>query len=168
MTRSTQMNEKDAVKILGLNGEVTPEIVKRAYHKACSQYHPDRNPAGTEMMKAVNAAYQAIKDITKNIEIDEAAQSYGEDLNEAINAIIHLDLTLEICGAWVWVRGDTKTYKTQLKEAGYKWAPKKKSWYFRPADYKSRSRGKYSMDEIREKFGTDTVARKPQQNIQYA
>jgi curved DNA-binding protein CbpA len=153
----TQLNIKDACKILGINGDITPEIVKQAYRRASMQYHPDRNPAGVEMMKSVNLAYEALKDVTQIIEIDESVRNYGEDLNNAINAVINLNLTLEICGAWLWVSGDTRQYKEHLKEHGFRWAPKKKMWYFRPEDYKSFARGNHSMDEIRAKYGSGNI-----------
>ena len=50
------MKETDAAKPLGLEGEIDPEMVTKAYRRAAMQYHPDRNPAGEQMMKAINAA----------------------------------------------------------------------------------------------------------------
>jgi curved DNA-binding protein CbpA len=155
------MKISDALAILGLSGEYNPDIIKTAYRKACSLYHPDRNPAGLEMMKMVNQAYDLLKDkigIEKIGDID--ISSYGEDIFNALSKIISLGLDIEICGAWVWLHGDTKPHKDIIKEAGFKWAPKKKLWYFRPADYKSKSRGKFSMDEIRDKHGSEKVTQK--------
>ena len=121
------------------------------------QYHPDRNPAGLEMMKVINSAYDALKDYqgdtifkTDNVDFD-----YSEKLNEAINAIIDLSgLYLEICGSWLWVGGNTKEHKEALKANKFKWSPKKSKWYFRPDDFKSYNRGKFDMDQIREKHGS--------------
>ena len=76
-----------------------------------------------------------------------------EAMKEAITKISHLGLTIEVCGSWVWVSGDTKPHKEALKEAGFKWAPKKSMWHFRPTDHKSYSRGKWSINEIKEKHG---------------
>lgn len=53
------MNIRDALSILGLEATADPDAIKTAYRKACIQYHPDRNPAGLETMKAVNVAYQS-------------------------------------------------------------------------------------------------------------
>ncbi len=152
------MHPKDAAKILGLNGELTPEIVRQAYRKACSKYHPDKNPGGLEMMKAVNLAYESLKDTTETIDLDESALNYGDELNEALNAIIELDgLEIELCGSWVWVSGNTREHKDILKESGFKYAGKKKMWSFHPADFKSWSRGKASMDDIRGTYGSKQV-----------
>lgn len=153
-----KLNHKDALGILDLPTQCTFEDIKKAYRIACSKYHPDRNPAGLEMMKLVNAAYQALSDyqadFTKGDSDFMEEHKLGDEMNAALNAIISLGLTIEVCGAWIWVSGDTRPHKEALKAAGYRWAPKKEMWHWRPADSKSWSRGKYSMDEIRSKHGS--------------
>ena len=156
------MNIKDALSILALTATADPKAIKTAYRKACIKYHPDRNPAGLKMMKAVNVAYQFLTEISYNgteRPIDEEVNSdFGDRLNEAINAVIGLSgVNIEVCGAWVWLTGNTKPYKTEIKTAGYWWAKKKRSWYFRPADYKSRNKGDWDMDKIRDKYGSINV-----------
>ena len=162
------MHINDALKVLGVTGEYNPEIIKAAYRKACSLYHPDRNPAGLEMMKLVNQAYEALKNATGEAIIEGDYSSYGEDLNNALNAVYGLGFDIEICGAWIWLHGDTRPHKEKLKEAGFKWAPKKKLWYFRPADYKSKGRGKFSMDEIRASHGSEKVTEKERNKLRAA
>ena len=153
------MKLNDAAQILGLSGEVTPEEVKRAYRQAALKFHPDRNPAGAEMMKIINAAYDVLKDYAGEIEAEDAAGeagSYPEAVNEALNAIIGLDgLEIEICGAWVWVDGETYRHRAILKEAEFRFASKKKRWYFRPENWRSSSRGQFTMDDIRYKYGSE-------------
>lgn len=151
------MKISDAVKVLGLSGDVTPKDVKAAYRVAAMKYHPDRNPAGADMMKIINAAYDALKDYSGEVPTSDEAETedYPEAVNDALNAVFGLDgLEIEICGAWVWVGGNTFKHKAVLKEAGYKYASKKKSWYFRPEDWHSSSRGSYSMEDIRGKYGS--------------
>jgi hypothetical protein len=149
------MNVSDACKILGLTGELTPEITKKAYRKACAKYHPDRNPAGLEMMKAVNEAYAELKDHTGNADILSSDITYGHELFEALTKIMHCGLTIEVCGSWVWVAGETKQYKEILKEAGFKWAIKKMMWFYRPPGKKCFSRGSKSIDDIRATYGSE-------------
>ena len=125
------MNVYDAAKILGLSGEVTPEQVKAAYRQACKKYHPDRNPAGEEMMKIINQAYDVLKDYAGDIK--EQPTDYGDLLNDALNAVFGLSgLVIEICGSWVWITGNTRDHKDALKAAGFKWASKKESVVFPP------------------------------------
>lgn len=160
------MNQKDAFKILGLSGQITKDDVKKAYKKACSKYHPDRNPAGLEIMKMVNVAYESLKDFEGDASITVDASKYGDEVASALNDISSLGLVIEICGAWVWVSGDTKTYKDALKKSGFKWAPKKECWYFRPSDVKrSRSFGAYSMNAIRDKYGSVQVNKREKRRL---
>lgn len=146
------MKLQDAASILGLEGNVDAEMVRKAWVAAAKKYHPDVNSAGLEMMKVINAAYERLKGFVGtlgSIHKAESGRSYPDFLNDALNVIIATPLEIEICGAWVWVGGDTRAYRDVLKGAGYRWAPNKKRWYFRPAEWKSRSRGKYTMDDIR-------------------
>ena len=158
------MNIYDAAKILELSGNVNPAMSKKAYLKACKKYHPDINPAGDEMMKLVNSAYDAIKDYEG--EIKDQQSDYGEAINNALNQVFGLSgLIIEICGAWLWITGDTKEHKDKLKQAGFKWASKKKAWYFRPEEYRSRSKGNSSLEEIREKYGSVKAYRNQNNNM---
>ena len=164
------MKSSDAAKILELSGEITPELVKAAYKRAALKYHPDRNPAGEEMMKMINAAEEILKDSSGNLTEEESCieDGYPEAVFNALQKIISLPgLDIEICGSWVWVDGATFPHKAELKEAGFKFAPKKKRWYFRPEDWKSRSRGALAMDEIREKYGSSRPDRPHQPAIQH-
>lgn len=153
------MNIQDALNILGLTqGNVTPADIKQAYRKACSTYHPDRNPAGLEMMKLINKAYEIAKDFQGQYTPQNSTKNYGETINQALNAIINLGLTIEVCGAWVWLSGNTKPHRETLKEAGFKWSSKKSQWYFRPEEHKSFNRGRsWSMNEIRSKYGSEKI-----------
>ena len=104
-------------------------------------------------MKVVNAAYKVLRDYSGTIE-DEQSE-YGELLNTALNTILPLHgLIIEVCGVWIWVTGDTRAHKETLKQANFKWASKKKAWHFRPEQFRSRSRGKTTLDQIREKYGS--------------
>ncbi|CAL7964418.1 Molecular chaperone DnaJ [Gammaproteobacteria bacterium] len=154
------LSAKDALAILNIqSNNLTPEDIKAAYRKAAAKYHPDHNPAGLEMMKMVNVAYETLKtlDPSKTNNSTPNTYDYGDAINNALNAIINLGLTIEICSAWIWISGNTKPYKDILKNAGFFWSPKKLCWYFRPADYKSHNRSAWSMDKIREIYGSAKV-----------
>ncbi len=112
------------------------------------------------MMKVVNEAFDALKDYSGTIKQDQQTD-YGDLLNEALNVVLGLPgLMVEICGSWVWITGNTKEHKGALKKAGFKWASKKKAWYFRPEQFCSRSKGNKTLDEIREKYGSERPKRK--------
>ena len=166
------MNINTALSILGLEaGQHTSKEIKAAYKKACLKYHPDRNPAGAEMMQAINEAWDTLKDL-ESAETDEKEQSsydaeFSDKLSEALNAVINLSgVDIEVCGSWVWVTGETYQYKDIIKAAGYRWAKKKAAWYFRPADENTKRRGgSWSMDKIRGSHGSKKVKTRTQRAI---
>jgi hypothetical protein len=155
------MKQIDAAKVLGITGEMTPESIKKAYRLASAKYHPDRNPAGLEMMKAVNLAYETLKDFEGSLE--SGAEGYSDALNEILNRVMNMPgVIIEVCGAWIWLTGVTKPFSAELGRSGlgFYWASKKKAWYFRPDDWKSTSRGQMSLDDIRETYGSERVKNK--------
>lgn len=159
-----KMSHREALKVLGLVSGVGFDEIKTTYRRLSAKYHPDRNPAGLEMMKMINAAWQALSDYAGekfesngNDEQSFNADEYSEAINEALNKIINLGLEIEICGSWIWVSGDTKAHKDVLKEAGFRWAPKKLMWSFNPSPSKRRFKSNYSMDEIRNAHGSVRV-----------
>lgn len=156
------MKTIDAFNIFGIEfKEITLDQVKKAYRQACKIYYPDVNPAGTAMMQAVNEAYEFLCQECFPIILndDDVTSNYGETLNNALNAIIScLGLKIEICGAWIWVSGDTRTNKETLKNAGSFWSKQKVMWYFRPETLKRRFyRGNSSIAEIRSKYGSEEI-----------
>ena len=166
------MRKNEAYLILGLSGEINTADIKLAYKRKVKQYHPDVNDAGLEMTKLINAAYDLVKGtLCDVVMVDESITDYPEDLSMAINSIINLDgLEIEICGLWVWVGGNTQEHKEILKENQFKWARKKKLWYYRPAQQASRNRtGKsWNMASIRSSYGSEKATAKTYIQIQSA
>lgn len=161
------MTIQEALNVLNLSGEVTEKTLKTAFRKLALKFHPDRNqgadsnPLGAEMMKAINAAFELLM---KNIDIINDVKSkeekdfynYGEALETVLAKLADLPgLIFEVIGNWIWIEGDTKTHKEELKALGCKWASQKKKWFYRPEEHKSRfNRSELSMEEIREKYGS--------------
>ena len=78
---------------------------------------------------------------------------------EVIAKIIHLaGLNIELCGAWLWVSGETYANREALKAAGLRYASKKQMWYWRPEEAACpRSRRGATMNDIRRKYGSDRI-----------
>lgn len=155
------MNIQQALNIFGLSGELTEQDIKKAYKQAALKFHPDRNPVGGEMMKAVNAAFdflmQNIDRINDSQSSDDSARyNFGEELENVLNALQEMaGVIFEVTGNWIWISGDTKLHKDAIKALGCKWASKKQMWFYRPDEYKaSRNRKEHSIDEIRAMYGT--------------
>lgn len=159
------MRITDALNLLGLEGAADLPACEQAYRRAAMRYHPDRNPAGAEMMKAVNAAIEALRRWYADPANDPLRDhtnptGYGDALNDALNAIIGIEeLDIEICGSWIWVSGNTRAHARRLRKAGYRWGKEKQKWYYRPAGYKRHHSGTWSMERIREYHGSERPAR---------
>lgn len=152
------MNISDAANILSITGELTKDIIKKAYKRAAAKYHPDKKGGNVETMQMVNEAYEALKGYEGTVEANDF--EYLDNVANAINAVINLaGIEIEVCGNWVWVTGDTKPHKDALGRAGagFKYARKKKAWFFRPDDFKSAGRGSMSLEDIRSNHGSQRV-----------
>lgn len=134
-TGGSENEYSGSIKHFGLSGDLTEKDIKAAYRKAALKYHPDRNPLGAELMKAVNAAFDFlmanIDKINQFQSTDENARyNYGEDLEKVLNTLSGLTgIVYEVIGNWVWISGETITHKETLKEIGCKWAAKKNNGF---------------------------------------
>ena len=130
----------------------TVEDLKKHYRELSKKYHPDINPEGNEAMKIINNEFEVLFDIMNKTE--ETAKQFID----IINNIINLDITIEIIGSWIWASGNTYSCKDTLKENGFKWANKKKMWYFNPdKEYKKRSKKELSISDIKNMYGYETI-----------
>ena len=115
-------------------------------------------------MKLVNQAYEILleyigswgnRDKSNDSNQD---MSLDEEIQEILKQVGHLPgLEFEICGRWLWITGNTYPYRKELKDAGLWFAKKKKAWFWRPKDSKSKSRGQWSLDQIREHHGSQSI-----------
>jgi hypothetical protein len=143
------------------NNITTIEEAKKLYRELAKQHHPDKG-GDAEIMKSINNEYDFIcAKILKgeNLNTDEYNNAWESSqlFKEKIDSIINVEgLTIEIVGLWIWVTGQTKINSEKLKAAGYWWASKKLAWYWRPKSA-AGGRGKYSLDELKNKYGATLV-----------
>lgn len=69
-------------------------------------------------------------------------------------------ISVELCGSWLWVTGNTRPVKEQLKALQFRFSGSKKAWYWHDPSqpYRRRSRRHYDMDEIRDLHGSQKLA----------
>lgn len=109
-----------------LNGSIrTLEELKKAYHRLCLKLHPDVGGSDDEM-KILNAEYERLFEQVKNIHVNKVGETYERETDETPEAfqeliaeLLKMDgIEIEIIGCFVWVSGNTKPHKEQLKALG--------------------------------------------------
>lgn len=150
------------------------EEVKKKYKELAFKFHPDKG-GDTAIMQAINIEYAFVvknKKFASNKTEQEQEQEKESALKypEIINKIVMLDgLIIEIVGDWIWLSGETYKHKTILKELNFLFASKKKMWYYRPEEHNRKGNTKpLTIDEIRAKFGSETVSTKSLKQLQSA
>lgn len=139
----------------------TLEDLKKQYRKLAMEHHPDRG-GDVEIMKLINAEYDQafaqVKDIHKNKDGETYTKENPETASEfkdIIEKLIRMKgIEIEIIGCFIWLSGETKAHKDEIKTMGFKWHSKKKLWYKAPEGYKRYHKKEYSIDEIRGMYGT--------------
>ena len=143
----------------------TAEELKKAYHKLAIKLHPD-NGGDAEEFKEMQAEFTKMFDRLKNIHASKDGETYektgeyathetAEEFMNIINTLLTFPgLTVELCGSWVWVSGDTRQYKEELKEIGCKWSANKKMWYWQNDGKRRYHKKAWSMNEIRGTYGS--------------
>ena len=150
------------------NNPQTLEDLKKQYRELAMKHHPDKG-GSNEDMKKVNAEYDVLFDKLKNVHRTKDGATYtakqataetSEQFKLIIDELMRMDgVIIEIIGCFIWVTGNTKPYKEQLKAMKFQWHSKKIAWYLKPEDYKKRSHKTYDLDEIRKMYGTSGEVR---------
>ena len=145
MTREEILREFKGVE--GINE------AKKIYKTLAKKLHPDMVGGDEESFKLLNAIYTDLIEhkiyFSNDFKIDI-------ELEKIISLILHFEnITIELVGSWIWVSGDTKEIKEKLKEIGFKWASKKKMWYY--GEMKAKNPNPKSLDEIKAKYGSETL-----------
>ena len=133
----------------------TLEELKKVYHAEALKNHPDKG-GSVKKMQEINLAYEKAHDL-----LSKGSDDYGmgKAFIDIIDGIISLDgIMVEIVGSWIWVTGNTYINKDALKDAGFRWANKKKAWHWHPPEVINLGRGRLSLEAIRTKYGSKVVA----------
>ena len=141
--------------------------LKSLYRKLCNELHPDKRGKASDFI-AMMEEYNSIKDSFNN-------ENESENLNaeQFYNLLQQLEkltnIRIEFIGSFIWlfdeVEGAMYEQKDMIKSfvfEGYnsaRWAKVKKSWYFSPADYKSKGKA-IDLLKIKSKYGVQSFQSK--------
>lgn len=146
--------EKEFQGITGINE------AKKVYKTLAKKLHPDVGGSDEEF-KILNSVYNDYIEHKIHYSNDSKIDI---ELEKIISQILHFEnIEIELIGSWIWVSGETKEIKSILKDLGFKWACKKKMWYY--GEMKGRSHTEKSLDEIKSKYGSQTFKQKDKEKI---
>lgn len=149
--------------------------LRAAYKKLLVKYHPDNHPEEdtTSIVQEINSEYSILFQQLKNAfeqsreyesTSERTRQTYDYSKDEKIREMIQKlvkyaskDILIEICGTWIWVSGNTKPIKEELKVLNLHYAKGKKAWYIHYDDYYRYSSRGTSLSYIRDKYGSVVI-----------
>lgn len=141
----------------------TIEELRRQYKQLAFKYHPDREGGSVQAMQSVNAEYDELYKVVKNVHQTADGKTYAkkeehpdipDNFREIIDAIINFNVDIEICGSWIWVF-KAYNYKEQLKALGFFYCSGKKAWAWTNSPTNNKHR--LTLDEIRRLHGSGKI-----------
>lgn len=133
---------------------------KKIYKELAKKLHPDVG-GSTELFKMLNEIYNSILENGISFASDT---EFDLEIEKIISKILHYqDIIIEVVGSWIWISGNSKSIKEELKNLGFKWANKKKMWYY--GEMRGRNPKQKSMEDIKAKYGSQTVKTKGRDKI---
>lgn len=156
MAKVTFNKEAKAVITKKFEEAKTYEALKTAYIDALKQYRT------ATAQKFIDAEFDKFVDAVKDVHVSMEGKVYKKDMQEdpkefkaIINQLLQVDgLTIEQCGTWLWIGGNTKDNKALLKQAGFSFSGKKKMWFKKPAGTGYRKSKGWDMKKIRDTYGS--------------
>ena len=142
----------------------TLDEAKTLYKKLALKLHPDKGGLTADFQEMLNQ-FHAFKPESEKFK-GEAEQWNSKEYADIINQLLNIEgITIVVCGSWIWLEGDTKPIKEQIKaidtgetlKRGFSKA--KEQWYFSPKGYRKKSKGVLTYDQIKGFYGEEKITK---------
>lgn len=150
-------------------GVKTIEELRKRYRELLKKYHPDNDGGSVEITQEINAAYDRLFAIlSKENKAGKDSTTYDytaadEAFKAVLDRIIHINADIEIVGEWIWIEKGSYENRELLKSVGFRFASRKKAWYWHYGEWHRRSKREITLDEIRMKYSSEKVNSKSKQ-----
>lgn len=133
------------------------DTLKKQYFQLAKKYHPDAGGTTFQFQELQNEYEKLFKRLLNGGSLNEEQKENEIIIDKAIrniiDAIINIDgITIEVIGKWLWVGGNTYPVYQILKSSGLTFIKKSGVPYWVYKGVESNSRGKMSMEEIKNKY----------------
>lgn len=144
----------------------TYEELKKEYRRLARKLHPDFGGDAEEFKKMAAEYDEAVKNLNRTGETRKTAEGreyqYKETADPAeyrdiIDKMLHWNVNIEIIGSWLWVSGETYSHRKELKAMHFGFSGKKKAWYYHSEPFRKESSKRFSLDDLRNIYGSETV-----------
>lgn len=135
------------------------EHLRREYHRLCIVMHPDKGGDHEEFCR-MKAEYEEMLPgaIAGEDPKRGFTMAYEREIMEMIEKLMNIPgIIIDICGSWLWISGNTMDVRENLKALSFRFSGKKKNWYWSPYRSNGKRRGRYTMEQIYNKFGRETI-----------
>jgi len=145
-------------KIFDTDALMDLDALKKQYFKLAKIYHPDAGD-NEEQFQALQNEYEILfKKLLSGAKLSSEQKTnetvIDTEIRKIIDEIILLDgITIELIGQWLWIGGNTYPLRTVLKQCGLSFIKKAGVPYWVYKGVPSSSRGKTSMEDIKNKYG---------------
>lgn len=144
----------------------TLDELRSEYRRLALMHHPDKG-GSTSDMQEINNEYDLLskKLINSNTSFSDGRKSWehfvsGEIREKLMEVLFLPEVTIEVIGSWIWITGNTRPLKEELKACGFKFSSNKLAWYWQHGDYRKKNGKQFSMEEIRAMWGSEEVENK--------
>ena len=148
----------------------TLDELKAEYRRLVMIHHPDRG-GDLRTMQEINAEHDRIFEELKarhnEAHPDRQTTETAEEFRDILTKLLKLDgLTVELCGSWLWIGGETYRHKAELKALACRWSNNKKLWYWRHEESaRPWHRGTATISQIRAKYGSQVFNAQGEETI---
>lgn len=141
----------------------TLDEAKSLYFDLAKKLHPDMG-GSSESFQNLNSQFHSFKPSTEKFS-GEFEKWMPENYIKIVESLMRISgITITICGSWIWLGGETKAVKEEIKaipafELGFNrgFSKDKSMWYFSPVGYRKKSKRELSFDEIQNWYGSEEI-----------
>jgi len=151
----------------------TVEAIKARYRELAFRWHPDTGQGDTAIMSEINNQYHKSLARANGQTSDDGKHTYNykQDIEQAlidkigqILALRRSDIDVALIGTWLWITGNTRECREDLKKLGMKWHTNRQAWYFHVEKWQGR-RSPHGLSVLAQKYGYQSFVSREREAI---